>query len=255
MDHPAASVFDQTAATYDQDRAKLIPGYDAFYLTAVRLLPAEADYILDLGAGTGKLTARLAGRELEVVAVEPSDRMRAQLTAELGDGVTALAGSAEAIPLPDGSLDAILVAQAWHWVDPERAVPEVARALRPGGRLGLLWNLRTQDTPWVAALAEILAPADEALRAERRAGRDDAELGPPFGPIQRFTTAPWTTPLTPEGLVELVASRSYVITLAPDRRDALLAQVRQLTREHPDLAHRERIDVPYVTVCLRAERT
>src|SRR4051794_1947800 len=140
-----AASFGLAAREYERGR----PGYPEAALDW--LLPPDARDVVDLGAGTGKLTRQLAGRNLHVVAVEPSDGMRAELARALPDA-TALPGAAERIPLPDASADAVLVAQAWHWVDAEAAVPEVVRVLRPGGRLGLLWNLRDETVDWVAAL-------------------------------------------------------------------------------------------------------
>ncbi|HTU30406.1 MAG TPA: class I SAM-dependent methyltransferase [Solirubrobacteraceae bacterium] len=238
-----ARSFDAAARVYANGR----PGYPAQALNWV--LPPEADEVLDLGAGTGKLTLGLVDRGLAVTAVEPSDRMRAELEAELGDRVTALPGRAEEIPLPDASVDAVLVAQAWHWVDPTLAIPEVARVLRPGGRLGLLWNRRDERVAWVAALSEILSVPDPGARAD--AARPG--IGPPFGAVKRCLTDGWTDTLTPQKLVDLAACRSYVITLDEDAREALLDRVRALTVEHPDLAGRERFELPYVTECVRAD--
>lgn len=211
-------------------------------------MPAGARRVLDLGAGTGKLTAGLAARGLEVTAVEPSDEMRGALREALvpRDRVRVLAGAAEAIPLRDATVDAVLVAQAWHWVDPARAVPEVARALRPGGRLGLVWNTRDDRVPWVARLSALLDGSPEHLDA------DHTSIRPPFGPVERFDTT-WTQELAPADLIELVASRSYVITLDEADRVALLARVRALIDEHPAFAGRERIELPYVTRCARAD--
>jgi SAM-dependent methyltransferase len=175
--------------------------------------------------------------------------MRAQLEDELGDRVTAHAGRAEEIPLPDASVDAVLVAQAWHWVDPVRAIPEVARVLRPGGRLGLLWNRRDDRVAWVAALSEILSVPDPGARPDAA----DPGIGPPFGPVQRCRTDGWTDTLTPQKLVDLAACRSYVITLEEDARVALLERVRALAVAHPDLAGREHFPLPYVTDCVRAD--
>ncbi len=108
----------------------------------------DARDVLDLGAGTGKLTTRLVERGLDVIAVDPIAEMLDVLRATLPD-TPALLGTAEQIPLRDNSVDAVLVAQAWHWFDPERAVAEVARVLRPGGRLGLVWNIRDERLGWV----------------------------------------------------------------------------------------------------------
>ncbi len=240
-----ARSFDAAARVYARGR----PGYPGEALDW--LLPAGAREVLDLGAGTGKLTAQLVDRELEVTAVEPSDRMRAELESSLGDRVTALAGRAEEIPLADASMDAVLVAQAWHWADPARAVPEVARVLRPGGTLGLLWNRRDDRVAWVAELSKILTAPDPGARAD--AARP--AIGPPFGPAQRHLTDGWTDSLTPQKLVDLAACRSYVITLDEAAREALLDRVRALAAEHPDIAGRGRFPLPYVTECVRAELT
>jgi SAM-dependent methyltransferase len=141
----------------------------------------------------------------------------------------------------------VLVAQAWHWVDSAAAIPEVARVLRPGGRLGLLWNLRDDRVAWVAELSRILVQTDARSDAQRPG------IEPPFGATERFDTPPWTQTLTPDGLVELAASRSYVITLDESRRGALLQRVRELAANHPELAGHTEIALPYITECVRAE--
>jgi SAM-dependent methyltransferase len=207
------------------------------------LVPTEARTVLDLGAGTGKLTRALVERELDVVAVEPLAEMRATLAAAL-PGVRALAGTAEAIPLADDSVDAITVAQAWHWVDPERATAEAARVLRPGGTLGLIWNRRDEGVDWVARLSEVMVNSDaDGLEM------DEVEIGPPFGPAETFVTA-WARPMDVELLVEMVASRSYVITATPERRREILDGVRELVESDPSLG--AEFDLPYRTWCFRA---
>jgi SAM-dependent methyltransferase len=260
---PAARTHAELARSFDaaaEVYARARPGYPAVALDW--LLPAGATRVLDLGAGTGKLTRLLVDRGLEVTAVEPSDGMRAELARALGQQVRALNGSAERIPLPDRAVDAVLVAQAWHWVDPARAVPEVARVLAPGGRLGLVWNQRDDREPWVAELTRILSEptidpdsgsASGTDPSGSRASTERPGIGPPFGSLQRFQTPAWTHELTPGGLVELAASRSYVITLDEPQRSALLGRVRELIARHPDLAGRSRIPLPYVTECLRAD--
>jgi SAM-dependent methyltransferase len=233
-DHAAS--FGLAAAAYERGR----PPYPAAALDW--LLPARAQRIVDLGAGTGKLTRQLLDRGRQVTAVEPSPGMRAELHRVL-PGVPALAGTAEALPLPDHSADAVLCAQAWHWVDPARAVPEVARVLAPGGRLGLIWNLRDEREEWVRRLGEII----DSPEMHRQ-----SDLGAPFGPTET-RDFPWTHDIDLDRLLDLVASRSYVILLAGDERAALLDRVRDLVTTHPALAGRDSIPLPYVTQCARAD--
>jgi SAM-dependent methyltransferase len=208
------------------------------------LLPPGSPRVVDLGAGTGKLTRELTARRLPVTAVDPSDGMLDELRRVLPD-VPAHRGTAEQIPLPDDSADAVLVAQAWHWVDPQRAVPEIARVLVPGGRLGLLWNLRDETVDWVRRLGQIIGGAEQ--------DRDTA-VGPPFGPVET-RDFPWTHHLGRDELLDMVASRSHVILLPPDERAAVRAQVRQLLVTHPDLVGRTEFDLPYVTHCARTSLT
>lgn len=238
VDAVQAASFGQAASAYERGR----PGYPEDALDW--LLPAHARDVVDLGAGTGKLTRLLAGRGLRVVAVEPSDGMRAELERAL-PGVMALAGAAERMPLPDHSADVVLVAQAWHWVDPAVAVPEVLRVLRPGGRLGLVWNFRDERADWVATLGRSMRSlADDPTVVQ-------LELGAAFGPVEQ-RTVPWQHRLTPGGLRDLVASRSYVITAPPAERSRVLGEVDELLADHPDLAGRAEFDLPYLTHCYRA---
>lgn len=218
------------------------------------LVPDAARAVVDLGAGTGKLTRALRAPGRELVAVEPSAGMREQFARALAGSPTArrarvggaprlLAGTAEAIPLPDASADAVVCAQAWHWVDPERAVPEAARVLRPGGRLALVWNSRDESVPWVAELGRILRDYAAAPTEDRQTDR----VGEPFGPVERCDFR-WRHPMPAAEMVDMIASRSYVITLAPAVRAGLLDRVRAL------LAEERPGEMPYVTECHRAHR-
>lgn len=238
-----ASSFGAAAAAYERGRPPYPPAAVDW------LLPTGASRVLDLGAGTGKLTRQLRDRGLDVIAVEPLEGMREQL-ARAVPGVPVHAGSAEEIPLADGSVDAVLVAQAWHWVDRSRAVPEVARVLAPGGRLGLVWNIRDEREDWVAELSRILADPSPGNH-----GREDRGLiGPPFGPVERVEVE-WAHRISRDELIDLVASRSYVITLPDEQRAAVLAGVAHLADTRSGLAGPDGLVLPYVTECYRAELT
>ena len=213
------------------------------------LLPAGTRDVLDLAAGTGKLTASLVARGARVVAVEPADGMRAQLAAALPD-VEVRAGTAEAIPLPDASVDVVTVAQAWHWFDEPVAAAEVARVLRPGGMVGLVWNDRDDDVPWVGAYGALM---NEVAGGPPPAHGAHPTLGEAFTDALR-TDLRWEHVLTPDELVRLAGTRSYVLLLAPDERAALLDRVRTLVTTPPAHAGHTEVPVPYVTRVYTARR-
>jgi SAM-dependent methyltransferase len=238
-----ATSFGAAAAAYERGR----PPYPAEAIDW--LLPPGAARVLDLGAGTGKLTRELAERGLDVVAVEPLPGMREQL-ARAVPGVPVHPGTAEHIPLPDRSVDVVLVAQAWHWVDPARAVPEVARVLAPGGQLGVVWNIRDERVDWVAELGRIVHDPGEA-DGSRGITSVRSITSPPFGPLERHIVD-WVHPIDRDQLLDMVASRSYIITRPAAQRAAVLAEVRRLADTHPALAGRVRLAMPYRTECFRA---
>jgi SAM-dependent methyltransferase len=229
--------FGSAASAYERGR----PSYPPEAIDWL-LQPGARD-VLDLGAGTGKLTTRLVERGLDVVAVDPIPDMLEVLRSSLRD-TRALLGTAEEIPLEDNSVDAVLVAQAWHWVDPQRAIPEIARVLRPGGRLGLVWNTRDERLGWVRELGQIIGSDGDRARF-------DVELPAPFTQPERHQIE-WTNYLTPQALIDLVASRSYCITSPTEVRTRTLDQVRELLATHPALANSTGLAMPYVTVCFRA---
>jgi len=233
--------FGSQAAAYERGRPSYPP-------EAVDWLLAPTDTwvardVLDLGAGTGKLTTRLVERGLKVVAVDPIAEMLEMLRTALPD-TPALLGSAEQIPLPDNAVDAVLVAQAWHWFDQERAVAEIARVLRPGGRLGVLWNTRDERSGWVKDFGRIVGLEHD---------RDNAtvDLPEPFTDIATHQVE-WTNYITPQALIDYVASRSYCITSPAEVRTRTLDEVRELLVSHPSLANATGLAMPYITVCVRA---
>ena len=207
------------------------------------LVPRWARSVLDLGAGTGKLTRSLVAAGLEVTAVEPSREMRERLAAAV-PGAVVLAGTAERIPLAADSVDAVVVAHAWHWFDAALTVPEIARVLVPGGSLSLVWNIRDETEPWAAALGAIMH------RHSRQAIDASPEIGAPFGPPERMEVR-WRQPMTRQAVIDLVASRSYVITMCDDERARLLAEVSELLDGDPVPNGNDEIQLPYVTRCTR----
>lgn len=235
--HERSLSFGAEAAAYERGR----PSYPPEAIDW--LLPPGARDVLDLGAGTGKLTTRLVERGLDVIAVDPIAEMLELLSTSLPE-TPALLGTAEQIPLPDSSVDAVLVAQAWHWFDPERAVAEVARVLRPGGRLGLVWNTRDERSGWVKDLGRIIGHEDHPFN-------DTVTLPAPFTDVERHHIE-WTNYLTPQALIDLVASRSYCITAPAEARTKTLDHVRELLATHPALANSTGLALPYITVCIRA---
>ena len=225
MDPRRALSFGAAAAAYDRGR----PSYHA---DAVRwALPDGATRVLDLGAGTGKLTRAVLDLGVAVVAVEPDDEMRALVPAE------ALAGSAEQIPLPDGSVDAVLVGQAFHWFDPARALPEMRRVLRPGGTVGLFWNLYDDAVPWVAELCDLYGAEDRvSYMAELSAPFD----GGPHGlPVAEHLLVPHGHAMTRDLLVENLMSRSPILLMSDEQRAETLARAR-------DLPPADAFEIPYV---------
>ena len=210
------------------------------------LVPAGARQIVDVGAGTGKFTAALVRPGRTVIAVDPSPAMLAQLRQALPD-VDARTGTAEAIGVPDGWADAVTVAQAWHWVDVPAACAEIARVLRPGGHLSLIWNYRDERVDWVRELGVAMHAG-----GDHYAGGIEAlpEIAAPFGQPE-IRQHSWRQRHTRETLLDLVRSRSYFAVMDPQDREGALADVIELLDTHPELAGRQSFDLPYVTIAFR----
>lgn len=251
----AARGFQRGAGDYEAAR----PGYPD---DVVRFLVEALDIgtgrrVLDLAAGTGKLTRLLTGRGAALVAVEPVAAMRSTL-AELVPEADVRDGTAEAIPLPDDSVDAVVVAQAFHWFRADAALAEIDRVLHPGGALALVWNVRDESVDWVRRFGELLvagAAADPSSDAFRETGKPYEEgIAWPsviaatgrFGPVGHHVT-PWGQSVDADLLVRRAASTSFVSALPDDTRNRVLADVRSLATTHPDLRDRDRFVFPYLT--------
>ena len=233
--------FGSEAAAYERGRPSYPPEAVDWLLAPTDSF--RAGEVLDLGAGTGKLTTRLVERGLSVTAVDPIAEMLDMLRGALPD-TPALLGSAEQIPLPDNAVDAVLVAQAWHWFDPERATAEIIRVLRPGGRLGVLWNTRDERSGWVRDFGRIVGLEHD---------RDSATVDLPTAFTDVAThQVQWTNYITRDALIDYVASRSYCITSPAEVRTRTLENVRELLDTHPALVNSTGLAMPYITVCVRA---
>ncbi|MGO9419734.1 class I SAM-dependent methyltransferase [Roseiarcus sp.] len=241
----AAGGFEAGAGLYASGR----PGYpaeiDDWLRDALGLAPGKA--ALDIGAGTGKFTARLVATGATVTAVEPVAAMRAEFRRALS-GVDVVEGNAEAIPLPDGDCDAVVCAQAFHWFATPAALAEIRRVLKVGGALGLVWNVRDERVSWVAALSAILRRyEDDAPRHESGAWRL-AFPAPGFSPLaeRRFAYAHEGPP--ERVIVDRVLSISYVAALGRAERAKVEDAVRALIAATSELAGRERVAFPYETI-------
>jgi len=221
--------------------------------------PAPGPRVLDLGAGTGKLTATLVALGVDVVAVEPDPAMLAELRRALPD-VRALAGSAEAIPLPDASVDAVLAGNAMHWFDMAVAGPEMARVLAPGGVLAGLWNVMDDRVDWVAGLARVSGSAAIGPRdtpASWRAETANMHL-PGTGAAARFGSPeqaefPHGQRRTADSLVATLATRAGMLVMPERERAATLGRIRAYLASRPETADGE-FTLPMLTCVLRVRR-
>ena len=240
-----ATSFGQQAGAYDRGRPEYPAEAVSWLIEGDGDGPAVRD-VVDVGAGTGKLTRAIAITGRRVIAVDPDATMLATLSAH-DPSIETLVGTAEQLPLPDASADEVTFGQSWHWVDPVAASREAGRVLRPGGALGLIWNIPDRSVPWVKELVDLMEPST----AETLVDGDGPRVAPPFGPLESRTLA-WTRELSVEELTELVTSRSAIITASAAERAAILAEVHELGDRVSD-AH-GMLQLPYVTHVFRAKR-
>jgi SAM-dependent methyltransferase len=250
------SSFGAAAGAYAEHR----PGYaEAAVRWALEpVLDHQPVRVADVGAGTGKLTATLVSLGAEITAVEPDPQMLAELRRAM-PAVSSVPGSAEEIPLPDASLDAVLAGQAMHWFDMDRALPEIARVLRPGGVLAGLWNVDDDRVGWVARLAEISKRKSSITLTRWRESAAKARQEQLLGEHSDLFTAAELDEFghglarTADSLVATIGTHSQLLVMDEAERARLLARVGDFLRSQPETAHGE-FTLPMVTVVLRARR-
>jgi SAM-dependent methyltransferase len=239
----AASGFDAEADAYDRARPSYPPDAVAWFAEHLRIRPGRT--VVDLAAGTGKLTRLLAPLGSDLLAVEPVPGMARVLHGSL-PAVPLASATAEAMPFSAGSLDAVTVAQAFHWFDADRAFAELHRVLRPGGRVGLVWNARDRTVEWVNEVWSIMDRVEK--RAPWRAHEQwhDSAFGERagFGPLHEATFRHEQNQ-SPEIVVERVRSVSHVAVLAAVEQQEVLDEVGTLLASHPDTRGRDFLTIPY----------
>lgn len=237
--------FGAAAAAYDRHR----PGYPVEAL-AWGLAPAPGRAVLDLGAGTGKVTTGLLALPgTTVVAVDPDPAMLAQLSSRLPD-VDTRVGVAESIPLPDASVDAVTVGQAWHWFDHARAGAEIARVLRPGGVVAVVWNDEDPDATWLHGAYEAMHRGQQPRMGATAS--DDHPTGEPFAAPER-RTFPNPVETTVDGVIDTVATHSWALIADAGERDAALGRLRAHLAARPETAGATFM-LPLVTTVARTAR-
>jgi ubiquinone/menaquinone biosynthesis C-methylase UbiE len=234
-----ARSFGEIVEDYDLGR----PTYPS---AAVRWLVNGAQKAIDLGAGTGKLTSALVALVPEVAAVELQLSMVTQLNKTVS-GARAVCGRAEAIPVRSQWADVLVVGQAFHWFDQEHALPEIARVLKPGGRVGLVWNVRDQSIDWIAELSRV-AGMDNSRKM-----RSDLKQIKHFRPFE-IRAFPMVQPVDRNVLLANIRSRSHVAAMDEARRLKIMKAVVQLCDTHPDLAGKARFEFRYQTQAFRAQK-
>ncbi|MFS0852233.1 class I SAM-dependent methyltransferase [Microbacterium sp. 179-I 3D4 NHS] len=236
VDQALARAFEGIGEEYDRYR----PGFPVEALDVLMPLPVAA--VLDLGAGTGKLTERLVERSADVIAVEPSRAMLDVLRKRLPH-VEARIGSAEAIPVADASVQLVTVAQAFHWFERDAACAEIARVLAPWGALGLLWNHSDPRCAWDVACHRVAHPA---VGTDDRTTQTAADDLPGFEFLRRVELA-WTEEITRDDYLRRWGTISSFLVAEPAQRGTMVAALERILDEDADTRGRERFELPHLT--------
>jgi SAM-dependent methyltransferase len=241
-----ADSFGAQAEAYAEHR----PDYPvaAIRWTLEPLGSSERLEVLDLAAGTGKLTAGLVAEGHRVTAVEPNEQMLSELVRRVHD-VRALPGHAEHIPVPDHTMDAVLVGTAFHWFDQAKALQEIARVLRPGGVVAAMWNEHDQDSEWLAELDRLSSTSVESQRQDPTG----VMTHPSFGPVERRTFPHAHRRESPEALVATVNTHSRMLVVDDEERGSINEKMLAFLRSRPETSNGP-FDVPLRTEVFRAVR-
>jgi SAM-dependent methyltransferase len=252
MVHEVAAAGFSNPGDYEAARPSYPPAAVAWFVEHLRIAPGAT--VVDLAAGTGKLTRLLVPAGADLIAAEPVAGMRATFRDVLPN-VPIVATTAEQLPFRDGSLDAVTIAQAFHWFDEDRAIAALARAVRVGGRVGLVWNARDRSVPWVNDVWSIMDRVEKrAPWRDHENWRDSAmRERPGFGPLHAAEFRHEQT-ISPAAMVQRVASVSHVAVLPQADRESVLDEVRAVLRADPQTRNRDELQVPYRVDCYWFER-
>ena len=244
--HEAAAIgFAREAQAYARGRPEYPVAVDQWLRDVLRL--DETRTVIDLGAGTGKFTRRLLATGANIIAIDPVEEMLAQLINAVPT-VAARSGAAEKIPVNNAAVDAVVCAQSFHWFATSAALAEIHRVLKPGGMLGLIWNVRDESVDWAAAMSAIMSPFEG--NAPRFRSGDWRKVFPAegFGPLREQQFSNGHTGPPEQVIVDRVLSVSFIAALPRPQQHIVAARLHDLVAKHPALRDQDEVTVPYKTV-------
>ena len=252
MDRSPAEILAEQAAAYVRGRPDYPPAIEGWLRDTLGLRPGKI--AVDLGSGTGKALPRLIATGAKVIAIEPLAAMRAHLVA-LHPQIDAREGRAQALPLADGAVDAVICAQSFHLFATAEALAEIARVLKPEGALGLLWNLRDDSVSWVARIIDIMAAYDHDNISHARQDWRRAFPAPAFSALEEHSFANPQKGSPEAVIIDRVLSVSAIAKLPRPERDRLIAKVRDLIAAEPELAGKTEVVFPNRTLACSCRKT